>query len=295
MNLITLLTGTELYNGKIGSASDIKLLRHTRSKDVEVERRLKADISFLEAYQAHQSENILGECKIVLAFVGDGPKRGLFRGAWQVEGKINKTNYLNKYEWAKETIALDGPNPKYRNESFYNLARINLFSDLVDRLVISWSQTPVMFSPWLTAEEVIEVYPKNYIGEFSDFYGLVLSHDELRKLIANPDSNRIWFQHLSSVAGVYLILDRETGKQYVGSAYGAHGIWGRWATYARSPSGGNVLLEKLLSEKGARHADNFQFSILRVLEKASTKDQVIRAEQIEKMKLGTRAFGLTLN
>ncbi len=34
---------------------------------------------------------------------------------------------------------------------------------------------------------------------------------------------------VSSVNGVYLILDTRTGNQYIGSAYGNDGIWQKWS------------------------------------------------------------------
>jgi len=44
---------------------------------------------------------------------------------------------------------------------------------------------------------------------------------------------------LASVAGVYLILDTETGYQYIGAATGKDGIWGRWSKYI--PDGLEVI------------------------------------------------------
>jgi hypothetical protein len=99
---------------------------------------------------------------------------------------------------------------------------------------------------------------------------------------------------LSSVSGVYLILDQRSGKQYVGSAYGKGGIWARWRSYAKNPSGGNKLL-KILLHKHPDHYKHFLFSIMRVLEPSATKDDVIAQEIITKDKLGSRAFGLNSN
>jgi hypothetical protein len=99
---------------------------------------------------------------------------------------------------------------------------------------------------------------------------------------------------LNSISGVYLILDKHSGKQYVGSAYGKGGIWGRWKKYTKNPSGGNELIKQHLIKKPKAY-ENFQFSILRVLEHSSTKDEVIAQEVRMKKKLGTRAFGLNQN
>ena len=110
-------------------------------------------------------------------------------------------------------------------------------------------------------------------------------------MVNNPDSNREWQRMLSSVSGVYVILDQKSGKQYVGSAYGSGGIWARWRSYTKSPDGGNALLTKLLETKPDRYKQ-FQFSILRVLEPSAQKDEALSQEALTKRKLGTRAFGL---
>jgi hypothetical protein len=106
-----------------------------------------------------------------------------------------------------------------------------------------------------------------------------------------PEANREWHTMLSSVAGVYLIMDTESGKQYVGSAYGKRGILGRWKEYATTGHGGNVLLKKILAQD-SKAAKNFQFTILRTLPKTLTNKEVINYENLYKEKLGTRAFGL---
>jgi hypothetical protein len=96
------------------------------------------------------------------------------------------------------------------------------------------------------------------------------------------------------VAGVYLILVTKTGKQYVGSAYGIKGIWGRWAAYARNGHGGNKLLKGLLA-KGSAYPAAFSYSILQVLPNTLTRNEVVRCEQLIKEKLGSRATGLNAN
>ena len=60
-----------------------------------------------------------------------------------------------------------------------------------------------------------------------------------------------WQAALSSISGVYLILDTKTGKTYVGSAYGEGGIWQRWSCYAETGHGRNVELIALLQSKGS--------------------------------------------
>ena len=44
---------------------------------------------------------------------------------------------------------------------------------------------------------------------------------------------------LSAVNCIYLISDKKTGQQYVGSTYGKDGVWGRWQGYANTIHNGN--------------------------------------------------------
>ncbi len=80
----------------------------------------------------------------------------------------------------------------------------------------------------------------------------------------------------------------------MGSAYGAEGIFGRWAQYTRSKHGGNKRLVELLEAHPERWR-RFQFSILRTLPKTMTAAEVIEVESLKKRKLGSRAFGLNRN
>jgi len=43
-----------------------------------------------------------------------------------------------------------------------------------------------------------------------------------------------------AVRGVYLLVCKETGKQYVGSAQGEETLWGRFIAFATTGRGGNV-------------------------------------------------------
>lgn len=112
--------------------------------------------------------------------------------------------------------------------------------------------------------------------------------------MTNPDANREWRRMLASVAGVYLILDKETGYQYIGSAYGKAGIWGRWSKYIPNGTGDNKLLQDLVNENESKKYD-FQFSVLKTLPISSIQKEGLDFERLYKSKLGSMAFGLNLN
>ena len=167
------------------------------------------------------------------------------------------------------------------------------YEDLKDRVVIDWGGAR-RWDQELRPKEVIEVLPAGYVREFPGYLDFVLSYDELLQILDNPDANREWHRMLRAMAGVYLIVDTVTGKQYVGSAYGTRGILGRWEAYANSGHGGNAYLAALLAED-PNYARNFQFTILHTLPATLTMREVVRYEVRYKQKLGTRAFGLNAN
>jgi len=100
---------------------------------------------------------------------------------------------------------------------------------------------------------------------------------------------------MSNVAGIYIIVDNETGKQYVGCAYGGEGIWQRWASYAKNGHGGNKELKALLKEKGQEYVRNFQYSILEVCDINSNDDHIFSREAHWKNVLLSRDFGYNIN
>jgi hypothetical protein len=247
---------------------DVKVLRH---RDVSVDLwGFRRDGSF-QQYQDRQSWDVFGNAQYVISFIAERNRYAKFVGVWQIHNKKQ----------------LQSGRFKYSSEEMTG------YDELEGRLVIEWGEGTRSWAQWLHGpgdKRVVEILPPNYV-DFPGFYNFTLTYDDLRKVIQHPDSNREWHRMLSSVSGIYVILDKETGKQYIGSAYGTGGIWGRWKSYAKSPSGGNQLLLERLEQKPNAFKD-FQFSILRVLESGATRDEVIAQEVWAKRKLGSRAFGL---
>ena len=252
--------------------TDVKVLRHKDTRrDLWAFRR---DGQFNE-YQNDQSWDVFGAATCIVSFIAERNRYAKFVGVWEVLSKSKK--------------ALGG----YR----YRTRELPGFDELEGRLVVRWGEGTRSWAQWLHHQgdkEVSELLPPNYVMDFPGYYNFTLSYEQLSIMIRNPDSNREWQRMLSSVSGVYVVLDRYSGKQYIGSAYGIGGIWARWRSYATSASGGNSLLKKLIDGSATRHK-HFQFSILRVLEPGAHKDDVIAHEVLVKGKLGSRAFGLNSN
>ena len=92
-----------------------------------------------------------------------------------------------------------------------------------------------------------------------------------------------------------MILDKKTGRQYVGSTYNKNGIWGRWEEYARTGHGGDKELKPLIEDDAAYARKYFQWSILETLPLRIPDEQAIDREALYKRKFGTREFGYNKN
>ena len=51
-------------------------------------------------------------------------------------------------------------------------------------------------------------------------------------------------------------LNKNNGKEYVGSACGGCGIWNRWKDYVADGHGGNKELKKIVKDKGFEYIQN---------------------------------------
>jgi len=279
-----MLTISELlYLRGLDAATRTKLVRHQdRRFDLWELRRL----GHLELYQSFQSRPVF-DCDYIVSFIGLDNRRARLLGVYRVLGRIPAI----QKQLAPEHAHLGPANP---GGHYYELERQPAFDDLADRVVIDWGTGALAWHQWLNPKEVLEVLPSGYVREFPGYLDFVLPFEDLRIILRNPEPNREWHRALSSVAGVYLITDTSDGRQYVGSAYGARGILGRWQTYVESGHGGNAQLAALLAAD-PDHAKHFQFTILRTLPTTLTMREVIEYEQLYKNKLGSRAFGLNLN
>ncbi len=251
---------------------DVKVARHKEpKKDLwELFRQEK-----FGHYQEFQSWDVFKGAKYILSFIGERDKYAKFVGVWEI---------LSSHK-------------RGANGFRYSSREIKDFNDLKGRLVVQWGKGTRSWTQWLHTKgdkEIVELLPPNYVMDFPGYYDFTLTYDQLSEIVNDPKTHREWQRMLSSVCGVYLVLDRRSGKQYIGSAYGTDGIWARWKKYVKTPSGGNKMLRELLRGSCKRHK-HFQFSILRVLEPNARRGDVIAAEVCSKRKLGSRAFGLNSN
>ncbi len=257
---------------RFANQTTVKVLRHKSTTEDLWELRRNGKF---ETYQNHQSWDVFGDAHFIISFIAERHNFAKFVGVWEIMDKNNGNDKTYHYQ----TKELEG------------------FKDLSARVIVQWGEGLRSWAQWLHNKgnkEISEILPPNYIMDFPGYYDFILSFSELKQMINNPDANRVWYQMLSSISGVYVILDKTTGNQYVGSAYGKKGLWGRWNSYVQKPHGGNKLIKELLYNNPKAYK-NFQFSILRVLEPNATREEILAHENLIKKKLGSKAFGLNDN
>ena len=94
-----------------------------------------------------------------------------------------------------------------------------------------------------------------------------------------------WAERLSEWRGVYLIVDESDGARYVGAAYGADNLFGRWRDHVAGARG-------ITRELSKRDPENFRFSILERVSPDMPADEAIALEHTWMDRLHTRRYGL---
>lgn len=137
--------------------------------------------------------------------------------------------------------------------------------------------------------EVVKILPEVFDDDiFPGYENVDISWETLSHVI-KKDS---WKTALQNQKGVYLITDTETGKMYVGSAYGEDMILGRWTEYVETYHGGNVKLQELNPDYIKK---NFRYSILDIFKSTIDDEVIIRRESWWKKVLMTKKFGYNNN
>ncbi|MHA1253665.1 MAG: GIY-YIG nuclease family protein [Candidatus Helarchaeota archaeon] len=207
--------------------------------------------------------------------------------------------YYRKDEWIFAGIYKVKSYRKIEKHYKYDTELLNINEDLIGRLVLHYKK-PHPQNTYLKLEkvfynlEIIELFrDKIKFQKFPGFENINISYSELKDIIKFEYEQ--WKSALLNVQGIYLISDKETGKLYVGAAYGEDAFWQRWKKYAVDASGGNKKLKEVLDEKGYDYANNFQFSILEIYSKQTSTEKIIKREEHWKNILLTRKFGYNKN
>lgn len=208
----------------------------------------------------------------------------------------------NKDHWLLTTIRHIDADNGVKNGVAYEASDLENYKPLFGRVLVSFhkgkgEQGSVRKFGLIKDElEVIEILPDVYDDDhFPGYDKVCLTFDQLSRIIAKalPD----WVAALENQKGVYAIVDRGTGKLYIGSATSDNGgLLQRWRAYADNGHGGNTELKKLVDAQGLEYVrQNFQYVLLENYNYTVRDDEVLRREPWWKSALCTREFGYNLN
>ena len=248
------------------------------------------------AYQSTQNtkeQNQLRKASLLASFVASGVGEAVFVGMYEVNiGKRRSASDINKIPAFAKLVEFGFPKAK-QSTHWFELKPKTMLSDYKGRLTIEWSggsQGGRSWSRWSTSTAgngfpIVNILESSILSSaklMPDWDILSFSWQDLHAI---PKS---WSASISQWRGVYFILDTSDGKGYVGSAYGADNIWGRWINYAKTGAGGNKMLK-------TRDPSNFRFTILQRLSPDTPSKEVIEIENSWKVRLHTKEFGLNIN
>jgi GIY-YIG catalytic domain-containing protein len=251
----------------------VKLVRHQdrRARGNSLYEIWRKERHRFEAYQSIQSLKRFDIGDLVVAFVVTPPPSGdtLLAGLYVVRGVAPAP--------AGSVDPLDDHD--VTGLHLYQLDRDDRLDDYVGRLTVEWGGG---YRTWCQVarrhDKAIKEIRNEVEDEFPGFDRFSIALEDLPRMYPT------WKQVLRNFRGVYVLVDRDSGQLYVGSATGDDRLWGRLLQYADG-HGGNVGLRA-----GDRH--RLQFSVLQV---ASSEAEALRLEAAWKQKLLSRELGLNRN
>ncbi len=257
---------------------DVRLLRHKDRRAArgrspyELWRDNRGQFELYQSTQSLENRATL-EARYWASFLGTPAEETLFVGVYRVGNRC-----LLKEDTPKPHM--EGAD-KAGSCDLYDLTMEQALVDLIGRLFVEWGQGE---RSWIQRADrqdkpIIELRTDFTEPDFPGFLNFLKRLSELDTL---PKS---WVTALQSCRGIYLLTCPRTREQYVGSAAGGDGFWGRWQDYMQTGHGGNVGLK-------SREPSDYQVSILEVAGTASTREDVLGMEKGWKLKLQSREMGL---
>jgi hypothetical protein len=257
---------------------DVRLLRHKDNRAArgrspyELWRDNRPQFDLYQATQSVENRAKLRAAHWV-SFVGAPGDETLFVGVYRVGSRRVLERDLPKPH-------MDGVD-KAGSCDLYDLTIETMLADLVGRLLIDWGPGE---RSWIQRADrrnkaVTELRTAFKEPAFPGFLNFMKPLSELSKL---PKG---WISALQACRGIYLLTCPKTKEQYVGSATGEEGFWGRWQDYLQTGHGGNEGLK-------SRDPSDYQVSILEVAGTSAEADEVRQMESRWQSKLQSREMGL---
>lgn len=274
---------------KVGlDPKEVKLIRHSASSNVGEQFTECLKQGKEREFTQHQKKGFGEGYPYWITFVADGGTYARLLSCYRVHGSVPDTT-----ENCPAGLPLCEAQTYRGEDAVFDLEYVDALKEYEGKLVIDWGRSAVAWNQKATNEKPIVAIESKSQRPFVGFESLMLTFDELKEVVENGTDYELWHAAMASVDAIYLIVDTKTGDQYVGSTYGQDGLLQRWTTYVKTGGhGGNKLMKEHLENHSCH---DLQWSVLQVLPKSLSNEQIIATEQLWKDKLGTRAHGLNLN
>lgn len=259
---------------------EVRLLRH---KDASADpgrtpfslwRNDPAAFIEYQARQSFHSERSLREARYWASFVATPSGETLFADLYAVSA-------LGAAPIDLPSVHRAGEVDQAGTYVQFDLRPLETFSALSGRLVIEWGRG---YLAWIQRADqqdkpILELRRAYQEERFPGFADLMIS------LSALPTLPPSWIAVLRASRGIYLLTCPRTKEQYVGSATGEAGFWGRWWNYYETGHGWNVRLR-------SRDPSDYQIAVLEVAGSEETVSDILHAEQRWMRKLQSSEMGL---
>lgn len=265
----------------------VKLFRHSLNNSAFLKCYESRKIN---EYQQLQKKGYYSKCDYVLAFVSGPSTSAKFVGLFKV---IDSSGEKASKEHLESLLGLNYPSDKIDTYNF-ELRKMSNMSCLENRLIIDWGKATLSWGQWATNDKEIIAIHESERYAFKGYESLMLDYRTLKTILSDNILYESWHNALESVYAIYMIIDQISGKMYIGSAYGEGGLLQRWKNYIQTYHGGNIRMIDLLETHPNRY-ESFQFTILQIIPKTCTIEEVIALESLYKDKFKTRIFGLNDN
>jgi hypothetical protein len=271
----TLLTSVGIH------PADVLLVRNGRGKSqpgrspYEIWLRKNGDYEKWQSIQKLKDKSLFSK-PYWATFVSTPSRETLFTGVY-------KTKFLGLTQQPVPSFTTAGKLYPAALQHQYAILPATELSDLIGKLTITWGGATRAYKQY-AARSAKTIHEIRFKFEEPEFPGFLNFNEPLSK-IANLHAN--WVTALKSVKGVYLLVS-PAGQQYVGSAIGTNGLYGRWLDYVNTGHGGNVALKR-------QNTLDFRVSILTYFGSSSQGRDILAIEDLWKKKLGSRVHGLNQN
>jgi len=225
----------------------------------------------LETYQRIQKREVFEVGGLLASFVVTPNNETLFVGLYRVDGiGVAPPGTIDPVLQADR-----------RGLHLYDISLEEKISDYAGHLIVEWGDGHRAWVQLAHRQDkpVVEIRKELREQPFPGFTSFCWDVDEIAAVPLT------WQSVLKSVKGVYLLVCKETGKLYVGSAKGEDSLWARFQDYKITGHGGNIELK-------SRGRKQYQVTVLEVV---NSDEGIEKVESAWKRKLMSRKFGLNRN